>query len=331
LRYDAGMISRSLIASLLLVVGASPARAAPTVEQIGGDLGLDAAAIARVRQGALVQAFPKECSERDLAVGFVFMVKRPPADVAAIFRRGGDMPADPNVLATHGLAAAADLDGLRPAARSGDEAKRYLGARASDELNLGASELATLQKLGERATPADVDQALHKLLWARYQAYRARGLDGIEPYARADGHTRAGGDELRAVVTQVLPIVQKYAPAFADVLAHYPRGRPAGLEESFHWILYNLDNRPTPTLRHRMTLNVEGGLVAADRELYVGHGYNVMQAIGALLPVDGGTIVFYGAHTSTDQVGGRSSGLKHSIGRRVMAKQLEKIFEHFTK
>ena len=329
LRYHGGMIRSSVVASLLLAL-CSRAQAAPTLAQIGADLGLDADAIARVQKGALVQAFPKEVSERDLAVGFVFMVKRPPAEVAAAFRRFGDMSADPNVLATHQLASAADLDGLHLGTHGDDEAKRYRAARPGDELNLGASELAAFAKLGANASTADVERTLRAVLFARYQAYRARGLDGIEPYARADG-SRDGAAEVRAALQKALPVVQKYTPAFADVLAHYPKGRPAGLEESYHWILYNLDNRPTPTLRHRMTLAVDGGLVAADRELYVGHGYNVMQALGALLPVEGGTVVFYGAHTSTDQVGGRSTALKHSIGRRVMAKQLEKIFEHFTK
>jgi hypothetical protein len=76
-----------------------------------------------------------------------------------------------------------------------------------------------------------------------------------------------------------------------------------------------------------MTLAVGDALVAADREFYVSQGYNAMQALGAILPVEGGTMVFYRCHTFTDRVGGFGTASKRSIGRKIMAKQLEKIFE----
>jgi hypothetical protein len=76
-----------------------------------------------------------------------------------------------------------------------------------------------------------------------------------------------------------------------------------------------------------MTLSFADGEVALDRELYVSQGYDAMQAVAGLFSVDGGALVFYRAHTFTDRVAGISSGIKHSVGRRMMANQLEKIFE----
>ncbi len=64
-----------------------------------------------------------------------------------------------------------------------------------------------------------------------------------------------------------------------------------------------------------------------QRQYYVSTGYNAEQAIVAFLPVGDGTLVIYTNHTSTDQVAGFGGGAKRTIGRTVMAAQLEKIFE----
>ena len=45
------------------------------------------------------------------------------------------------------------------------------------------------------------------------------------------------------------------------------------------------------------------------------------------LPVGGGTVVAYAAHAFTDQVAGFGGSMKRSIGRRVMADQMKKMFE----
>jgi hypothetical protein len=322
-------VSSLLFSSLLMVSTGFAAEPPPTVAQLGAEIGLDADAIRRVLAGKLVESFPPETHPRDLAVGFVFLVKAPPREVAQAFRQRGDLGVDPNVLATHPItgAGAGDFDALRLSPHGVEEAKRYLDARPGDTLNLSDAEIAELHKLGPGAKVEQVEALLRRTLLARYTAYRASGLAGIAPYARANGTPRKPGDDLRRNTEQISRLLQKYVPSFEAVLSHYPQDRPANLDETFGWIVYNLDDRPTLTLRHRLTLAVGDGLVAADRELYVSQGYNAMQAVGALLPVEGGTMVFYGAHTSTDRVEGFASASKHSIGRRVMAKQLEKLFE----
>jgi hypothetical protein len=322
--------STSLALAALASAGAVAHAAPLTLAELAPEFGLDAAAIAQVRQGKMVPLVGREAGECDLAVGFVFLVKAPPREVAAAFRAGNDLGSDPSVVASHQLAAAgtaADFDQLRLEPHGADEAKRYGRARPGDTLNLSTEELAAFDKLGGGAAQADVERLLRRTLLARYQAYRSSGLDGIAPYARGGGQLRQPGAELRLVDALAGPMLQKYVPAFKAVVEGYPQARPAGLEETFHWIVYNQDDRPTVTLRHRLTLAVAEGLVAADRTFYVSQGYNSVQALAGILAVEGGTIVFYRCHTSTDRVGGFAASSKHSIGRRVMAKQLEKIFE----
>ena len=50
------------------------------------------------------------------------------------------------------------------------------------------------------------------------------------------------------------------------------------------------------------------------------------QAVAAILPAQGGSIVLYSNHTSTDQVAGFGGGAKRSIGSKLMGSELEKIF-----
>jgi hypothetical protein len=316
------------LCALLTILPALAAAAPPGVAQLGADFGLDADAIRDVTAGKMVPIAGRESSDRDLGAGFAFFIKAPPAEVAQAFRAGGDLGSDPNVVASHRLGdRATDLDTLRLQPRGADEAKRYLAAKPGDTVNLSQDELAAFAKLGSGAAPADVEKELRRILWARYQAYRSGGLPAIASYARGGGQERKVSEELRLVTELATPILQKYVPAFRQLLAGYPKAKPAGLDESFYWIVTTLDDRPTVTLRHRMVLPVGEGLVAADRTFYVSQGYNAMQALAAILPVEGGTMVFYRCHTSTDRASGFASGSKHSIGRKVMGRQLEQIFE----
>jgi hypothetical protein len=324
----AAMATAAVGLAAVMLAPLPAAAAPPAVAQLGADLGLDADAIRDVTAGKMVPFGGKESSERDLGAGFAFFIKAPPAEVARQFRAASDLGSDPNVVASHKLGdSAADLDALHLQPRGADEAKRNGGARPGDTLNHSADEIAAFSKLGAGAATADVEKELRKALWARYQAYKKGGLAAIAPYARADGKERKVADELRGVTELAAPMLQKYAPTFQKALAAYPHSRPADLDETFYWIVTTLDGRPTVTLRQRMTEPMGEGLVAADRTFYVSQGYNAMQALGAILPVEGGTLVFYRCHTSTDRAGGFASGSKHSIGRKVMGKQLEQIFE----
>ena len=121
--------------------------------------------------------------------------------------------------------------------------------------------------------------------------------------------------------------VKKHAPAFFDLLLNYPQGKPADLREHFFCIRYAMSGRPNLTLRHRLTMPLGDAWVAADREFYVSHDYNEMQAIGGLLPVAEGTAVVYLNRTTTDQLGGFGASTKQAIGRAMMAKQIADIFE----
>ncbi len=64
-----------------------------------------------------------------------------------------------------------------------------------------------------------------------------------------------------------------------------------------------------------------------QRHYYVSTGYNVEQAIAGFLPVKEGTLVIYTNRTTTDQLAGLGSSTKRTIGRKIMAGELKKLFE----
>ena len=303
---------------------APPAYAAPTVDDAARACGILAEDIPKMKAGKLVQLGPHESSDRDLSVGFAFIVKAPAAKIADAFRRGADFAEDENIVGSGAIDPAAPLLGLAKMNLGADEWKHLLGA--SPTFNLAADERARFAALGANANEAQIVELLRQVLAQRVTRYAKQGLAGITPYAREQGPTKPA-DDLRGVLGNAWPVLDRFAPGFKHAIDNYPSSKPPGLRETFHWVLYDLDGRRTLTLRHRMTLSFADGEVALDREFYVSQGYDAMQAVAGLFSVDGGALVFYRAHTFTDRVAGISSGIKHSVGRRMMANQLEKIFE----
>jgi len=330
------VIESRIAASVLMTVATlccacPPTMAVPTLDELMADFAFSADDVQRVRKGELVKTTAKETSERELAVVMVFLVHAPAQTLVSAFEVGKGFRNDPQVQSATEIRGEGTLDDFKAVVLQpgGDkETQRYLAAAPGDSLNLSAPEIATFQALkgsGGAGQP-QVEDALRRMLLARYQAYRAKGLAGIAPYVRGTDKQSQPADEIRRA-TEAAKGVKKYTPAFYDVLLNYPPAKRAGLDERFFCIRYALSGRPNFTLRHRLAMPVDGAYVLADREFYVSHDYNETQAIAALLPVENGTVVTYVNRTTTDQLGGFGASTKQSIGRSMMAKQISEIFE----
>jgi len=313
---------------LCVAVCANPALALPTLDELMTDFGFSKADVQKVRNGELVTGTAKETSEKELAVAMVFLVKAPARTLVSNIEAGKGFRSDPQVQAVTEIKGEATIDDLKAIVLQPEgekEAERYLEAEAGDTLNLSAPEIAAFQALGAGAGKTQVETELRRMLLARYQAYRTKGLGGIAPYARGDAQTQPAESLRRA--TEASRGLKQHVPALYNALLNYPQGLPADLKQSFFCIRYTMSDRPTFTLRQRLSLPIDDGYVVADREFYVSHDYNEMQAIGALLPVEAGTAVVYLNRTTTDQLGGFGASTKQAIGRRMMASQISEIFE----
>lgn len=316
-----------LAAALLLLAAGNAHAERPTTEALLQSYGYSASAIAGVRAGKIERRRPPAAHERDLTAGFVFFVPFSPSELVDEVRAG--LLDEPDATTTSRNMTETDtvdaLSGLTLEPDRPRRARRYTDARAGDDLNLSASEIAAFNALGHAAPPEAVEMQLRQSLLSRYQAYRAGGLAGIEPYDRGQGKTRSVADDLRAAL-EAMPGLQAHAPAAYAAMLRYPDAQPPGTEQAFRWKQLSANGIPTIVLGHGLFIPDGDAMIVLQRQYYASEGFNCEQAVAAFLPVEGGTVVVYVNHTSTDQVAGFGGGTKRSIGSRLMASELEAIF-----
>jgi hypothetical protein len=314
-------VRRQLLSALLvsIVAGGWPEPAAPaplSADEVLTHIGLSATDKQRVLSGELVTADLPGVSERDLSVAVMaFLTKTSPESLSRQVMAGEMITADAKVQVAgpiKGAGSPADFAGLTI---TPDEARELAAARPGDALNLSAGESAALA--GTPAGDAEaVRQQLHRILLARYQAYRTSGLAGIAPYDRGGGRT-----------SDVAADLKKYLPGFHAVLLGYPTPTVPQLTESFFWIKSIVDDRATYVLSHLMAVPDGDARAVVRRQYYVSTRYNGEQAIAGFLPAQRGTVVVYAEHAFTDQVAGFGGRLKRGIGERMLARKLKEIFE----
>jgi hypothetical protein len=322
-------IAAASCAAALLCLAAAPARSQlPAAETLLADLGLAPDEIAQVKAGQLVHHSVAAASERELTTGLAFQVATPPAQLVKNLAQDLLDSVDPNVTAFGVVStpgSAADFAKLTLSPNAQARAQAYVRAKPGGDLNLSAQEIAALGALGSGAAPAAVETKVRDLLLERVQTYRARGLAGLAPYAR-DGGTRSPGDELRTA-TQASKKLAQYAPAAYQLLLSYPDARPPGTEEVIRWSQFEGHGVPTIALTQVLIVPDGEARVALQRQFYASTGYNAEQAIAAFLPAAGGTVVVYANRTSTDQITGFGGSAKRSIGSKLLASQLEDLFQ----
>jgi len=309
----------------------------PTVDEVMKELKLSNSDKEKVRQGEIADWSPTEGSDRELALGMVFLVKATPEDITPIYRQAMILR-EVSVITAHGtITGEGTMDqlagvALKPNAEK--EAKRYLNAEPGEELNLDAKEMARFRALQSQAKDGaipvkKVEELIREGLLARYKSYHTEGLAGIAAYERGHGKQRRAGDEL-LLSTKQLSGVAKHLPVFHNFLINYPKGLPAeevkNFEEKFYWLNIDIFGRPTYVLVHRMLYHVGEAVMAVERQYYASHDYNTMLQGVAALPTKEGTFLFYIGRVSTDQVAGFTSSALHPVSRAIAAPYIKDMF-----
>jgi hypothetical protein len=315
----------TMMNAVTLALGAEPALAQPSADQVLTDFGLSADDKQKVMNGEFVTPDLASVSDRDLSVALFFLVKTSPDSLSKQIMSGELITTDTQVK-THGRFSAtgslADLAGLKI---GNDVAKTLTSAQPGEALNLGTKEIAAFNALQGGTTQA-VQGQLQKMLLDRYQAYRAAGLAGMVPYDRGSGRTSDTAGDLRKA-SQATPGLEKYLPAFRAVLLGYPQATAPNMQQDFRWVYYNIEGKPTYVLVHMLAVAAGATRAVVQRQYYVSTGYNAEQAVAGFLPVQGGTLVAYSSHAFTDQVAGFGGSMKRGIGRKIMADRLKAMFE----
>lgn len=312
-------------ASAALLAATSIAQAQPTAEQLLTDAGLSAGDRQSVMAGEFVNASIGAVSERDLSFGIAFFVKTAPDALARQIAGGQLITADEQVKAFGELSVAGSPADFAKLTLTADEAKALANAKAGDKLNLSAAELSAFKALAG-GPPQAVQEQLHRMLLARYQAYLASGLAGIAPYDRGGGRTSDPAADLRKAAESTQGL-KKYLPGFQKVLVEYPKATLPGMQHKYFWLKSVIQGETTYALSHLLVTADGQARVAARREYYVSTGYNAEQSVAGFLPVQGGTVGLTTIHAFTDQVTGMGGSMKRGIGSKVMAGKMKDIYE----
>ncbi len=324
------------LVSLMLPSITTSATPLPIAKDIITSLALTQDQVAKLDRGEIVALKIGEATEKELAISLGIYLPLAPAKLVAYFKSGALASIDPDTIERGDMQPNSDADVFKRftfSSKQGDEAEGLLDAAANDKFNLSTDEIGGFAPLKTKFAAADdtaliagVTQHYREILLQRWQAYRKGGLPGIAPYARRDGPEASPAKELRAA-TVSSKFLARYYPDLYNAWLNYPAELPAGAEEQFYWLNRKVENRPTAILGHRVLQTSDAGSVILSRQFFVGHSYNSSQLTAGCLPYRNGSIVFYTHRTSTDQVAGMGSSLKHSIGREQMKEQMVKNLE----
>jgi len=315
------------------------AQEAPTSQQVLQDFGIDTEKTAQLERGEIVAFDVSETSQKELAIGVAMILPTPLPKIIDYIKRGNLTATDSDIIASNPLANNADINSFKKFAftdKQLDEAKAFLEAEPGDEFNLSKSELDSLKSLQASLKDADnktllktANQKYREILLQRLQAYRKGGLSGIAAYSRDNGNADPAAELRNDAVNS--KAWARYFPELQQAWLNYPAALPPNSTEQFLWLNRKVEDRPTAILTHRIMVTGEAGGIIVSRQFYVGHSYNSSHVVAGGLPYKDGTLVFYSTRSSTDQVAGMGSSLKHSIGREQMKEEMIKRLERLTK
>jgi hypothetical protein len=227
-----------------------------------------------------------------------------------------------------------DLEGSLSALGLGgnaeSEAQRYLDAAPGWELSLSSEEIAVLRSLEPPAGEeiAAVEDALRRIFADRVRSYQERGLAGIAPFDRGGGQTSSVASDLEASTLASRPFEQ-ILPETHRALRAVPGGAPPDGQAFYFWTRINVLGRPVFLLNQRLVGSPDGVPVMIERQFYATQFLGAGQTITALVPVVGGTLVFYVNHSFVDRWSGPefTVGAKRRVGQELIEGILPKMAE----
>lgn len=323
----------------LLLFSVATAAPAPASREVLLSAGVPGHKIDQLDQGEIITHNIQENTDKELAMSVAIYLAVPPDKVVDYLRNVELFAIDSDVTDYGAIpknANSNDFKGVIFSSTQIDEVNDLLNAGESDSFNLSSPEISSFSALQNTLTNADkntlvkrVSQKYREILQQRWQAYRNSGLKGIASYSRDDG-VASPAAELNMSVENC-KVFTHYFPELFHVWINYPASLPLGVEEHFWWINRQVENRPTAILAHSVLQLANSGALIMGRQFYVGHSFNSSHMCVGLLPYRDGTLVYYVESSSTDQVAGVASGLRHAIGRAQLKEQMVRHLEKLGK
>jgi hypothetical protein len=309
--------------------GEADVDSASLIRRIVENLGYDEDDLRRLEAGEAVIKSLDEEGERKLAITAASQLSISPKDAIARTRSMRFLEIDPTILAFGRIEPGpADAETFAKLELPEEELEELAGDEPAESFNLSAGEVRLLAEIAERnfeapdaRRRAEAMYGYRSILARRVNAYRERGLAGIEPYVR-DGPEDDPAADL-ADATPERPLVRRDMMMFYRALREYPRGGAPEVEHDFVWVVRDLNGRPAATLSHRLLMEGDGIVLFAQRDFYVGHTFDALQVTAGVAPSGEKSIFFYTNRTYTPQVEGFAGGAARAIGRKIMSGEIE--------
>ena len=275
-----------------------------------------------------------ETTETELGAGVAMYLPVPLARAAEVLTSPDIVLKDPSITASGLLApdaTVAALAGYKLSAGEVAEAQDAFDATPGGRLNLSAAEIEAFRaprpaRGADRAAVAESGAAQWRaLLLQRGQAFQARGLDGVPPYARRSGVSDPAA--VLRVAAGDARIVAHLMPQLAEALLRFPAEQSSTAISQFYWVKRQVQSRPDPLLIHHLVDVTPQLALYIERHVYVGHSYNASQILSGAVPYEDGVLVFSSNRVSTDQIAGFGGEMKRAIGRRQLRGEIVKRFD----
>ena len=313
---------------VLALHASSQSNLTTTAIDAGRSFGFTQAELQRIRDGVVITKDSKEGSEKELAGVVAIFFETRLTVLADLLLEGEMVKTDPDVRMFDrwkpGQANDGMFTGLELEASESNEANFFLQAAPSDRLNLAAVEIQSFRLVHSRQA---VNEELGKMLRNRYEAYRAKGLKGVLPYAHQEQSIASVGKELAMAITETTSLAR--VPGYSQALLNYPADSLSDMQHRFFAYKQEVDDRPAFILSHRAGILRQQEALITEQRYYVSHTYDCRFIASHCFEVPGGVLLFYCNRTFTDKVGGFGSGLKHSIGRKRMLSDVASSLKTF--
>jgi hypothetical protein len=289
----------------------------------------------RLLAGETIAYEVAETSETELGAGVAMYLPVPLGRVAEILTSPDVVVRESSITAYGPIPIGATGAALRAFTLAGGEiaeAQDVLDAVAGPRFNLAPAEIDMFRAARgagccrDRGTALEAATARWRtLLLHRAQAFQARGLDGVAPYARRNGVTDPAA--LLRVAAGDARIVAHVMPRLAEALLRFPAEQSATAISQFYWVNRQVQGRPTPILIHHLVDVTAQLALYVERHVYVGHTYNASQILSGAVPYEDGVLIFSSNRVSTDQVAGLGGEMKRVIGRRQLRGEIVRRFD----
>jgi hypothetical protein len=327
----------ALLAGLLLLPDPVHAADAPTADE---GQALDVRRLSPEQRRLLLTgetiAYPvAETTETELGAGVAMYLPVPFARAAEVLTGADVVLKDPSITSSGPVPPNATPDmlaGFKLGSGELAEAQDVLDAAPGSRFNLAPPEIEAFRSAkaslrgGDRNLVLDVAAAgWRALLIQRAQAFMARGLDGVLPYARRTGVSDPAA--LLRVAAGDARIVAHLAPRLSEALLRFPAEQSPTAISHLYWVKRQVQGRPTPILLHHLVDVIPGMALYVERQVYVGHTYNASQILCAAVPLEDGVLIVSSNRVSTEAVAGIGGEMKRVIGRRQLRAEIVKRFD----